>query len=44
MAAVIAMIQCMKLSAEAAGEISSVTGQGITTIVKFAEMDKRELT
>ena len=40
MAAVIAMLQRMKLSAEAAGEIGSATGQGISTIADFAEMDK----
>ena len=40
MASVIAMLQRMKLSAEAAGEITSAMGQGISTIVDFAEMDK----
>jgi len=40
MAAVIAMLQRMKLSAEAAGEITSATGQAILTIPDFAEMDK----
>ena len=40
MAAVIAMLQRMKLSAEAAGEITSATGQAISTIANFAEMDK----
>ena len=40
MAAVIAMLTCMKLSAEAASEITSATGQGISTIVDFSEMDK----
>ena len=40
MAAVIAMLQRMKLSSEAAGEITSAMGQGILTIVNFAEMDK----
>ena len=40
MAAVIAMLTRMKLSDEAASEISSATGQGISTIVNFSEMDK----
>ena len=40
MAAVIAMLQRMKLSAEAAGETTSATGQAISTIPDFAEMDK----
>ncbi len=40
MDAVNAMLQCMKLSAEAAGEITSVTGKAISTIPNFAEMDK----
>ena len=40
MASVIAMLQRTNLSAEAAGEITSTTGQGISTIVDFAEMDK----
>ena len=40
MAAVIGMLQCMKLSADSAGEITSATGQGISTIVDFSEMDK----
>ena len=34
------MLQRMKSSAEAVGEITSATGQGISTIVNFAEMDK----
>ncbi len=34
------MLSCMKLSAEAAAEITSVTGQAISTIPYFAEMDK----
>ena len=37
---VIAMLTRMKLSAEAAGEITSATGQAISTISDFAEMDK----
>ena len=37
-AAAIAMLVRMKLSNEAATEITSVTGQGITTVVGFAEM------
>ncbi len=40
MAAVLAMLSRMKLSAEAAAEITSVTGQTISTIPDFAEMDK----
>ena len=40
MASVIAMITCMKLSADAAAEITSATGKGISTIVDFSEMDK----
>ena len=40
MATVIAMLTCMKLSADAAAEITSATGQGILTIVNFSEMDK----
>jgi hypothetical protein len=40
MAAVIAMLTRMKLSAEAAGEITSATGQAISAIPDFAEMDK----
>ena len=40
MAAVLAMLSRMKLSAEAAAEITSVTGQAISTIPDFAEMDK----
>ncbi len=40
MADAIAMLQRIKLSAEAAGEITSATGQEILTIVNFAEMDK----
>ena len=43
MAAVIAMLTRMKLSAEAAGEIMSATGQAISTIPDFAEMDKEEV-
>ena len=39
-AAAIAMLVRMKLSNEAAIEITSGTGQGITTVVGFAEMDK----
>ena len=39
-AAAIAMLERMKLSNEAAQEIVSATGQGIATIVGFAEMDK----
>ena len=34
------MLQRMKLSAEAASETTSATGQAISTIVNFAEMDK----
>ena len=40
MAAVLAMLSCMKLSAEAAAEITSVTGQVISTIPYCDEMDK----
>ena len=40
MAAVITMLTCMKLSAEAAAENTSATGQGILTIVDFSEMNK----
>jgi len=40
MAAAIAMLVRMKLSNEAAAEITSATGQRISTIVGFAEMDK----
>ena len=40
MAAVIAVLQKMKLSADAAGEITSAKGQAILTIADFAEMDK----
>ena len=40
MAAVIAMLTRMKLSAEAAGEMTSAMGQAISTIPDFAEMDK----
>ncbi len=40
MAAIIAMLTRMKLSAEAA-EITSVTGQAILTIPNFAEMDNK---
>ena len=40
MAAVNAMLIRMKLSAEAAGEITCATGQAISTIPNFAEMDK----
>ena len=35
-----AMLQRVKLSAEAAGKITSATGQAISTIPNFAEMDK----
>ena len=35
-----AMLQRMRLSAEAAAEISSATGQAISAIADFAEMDK----
>ena len=40
MSAVIALLTCMKLSAEAAGEIMSATGQAISTIPNFSEMEK----
>ena len=40
MASVIAMLQRMKLSAEAASEITSAIGQAILTIVDFSKMDK----
>ena len=40
MAAVNAMLTRMKLSAEAAAEITSATSQAISTIPNFAEMDK----
>ena len=40
MAAVIAMLTRMKLSAEAAGEITSATGQAISTMPDLAEMYK----
>ena len=40
MAAINAMLQRMKLSAEAAGEIMSATGQAILSVPDYAEMDK----
>ena len=40
MADVLAMLTCMKLSADAAAEITSATGHRILTIVNFSEMDK----
>ena len=43
MAAVIAMLTCIKLSAEATSEITSETGQEISTIPNFAEMDKERV-